>query len=135
MKRIFIDTNILIDFLGEGEKFYTDAAIIVSMADRKEISLLVSSLSFTTAAYILMKYNDHDLVIDKLQKFCSICTITNIGKNDIISALHSGFQDFEDAVQYFSAINNGADIIITRDKKGFKNSEISVLSAQEFLNG
>ena len=61
MKKVFIDTNVLIDFLGEREPFYDAAARIVSRADRKEIELMVSSLSYATASYILMRYNPREL--------------------------------------------------------------------------
>ena len=68
MRKAFIDTNVLIDFLGEREPFYDAAARIVSRADRKEIELMVSSLSYATASYILMRYNPQDLVMENLKK-------------------------------------------------------------------
>ena len=72
MRKVFIDTNVLIDFLGERDPFYTAAARIVSCSDRKEIELMVSSLSYATASYILMRYNPRDLVLEKAEKIHSV---------------------------------------------------------------
>lgn len=67
MKKFFINTNVLIDFLGERDPFYDAAARIVSRADRKEIELMASSLSYATASYILMRYNPRELVMEKMK--------------------------------------------------------------------
>lgn len=117
MKKVFIDTNILIDFLGEREPFYDAAARIVSRADRKEIELLVSSLSYATASYILMRYNSREMVLDKMKKFTPLCTVTGVGMEEVNESLYSAFLDFEDALQYYSALRAGAAVIITRNKK------------------
>ena len=124
MKKVFIDTNVLIDFLGERETFYQPAALIASRADRKEIELMVSSLSYATASYILSRYN----------KFATLCTITSIGADTVTKALYSPFKDFEDALQFNSALEAGAEIIITRNKKDFTQSSLPVLTPTEYLD-
>lgn len=134
MNNIFIDTNVLIDFLGEREQFYNSAALIVSRADRNEICLQVSSLSFATASYILMRFNPRELVVEKLRKFYSICTVTDVGNSVVNQSLNSCFTDFEDALQYYSALDAGAEIIITRNKKDYKLSKIPVLTPDEYLD-
>ena len=118
MKKVFIDTNVLIDFLGERESFYQPAALIASRADRKEIELMVSSLSYATASYI----------------FATLCTITSIGADTVTKALYSPFKDFEDALQFNSALEAGAEIIITRNKKDFTQSSLPVLTPTEYLD-
>lgn len=55
-------------------------------------------------------------------------------ENTIKMSLHSGFKDFEDAIIYFSALNNNIDLIITRNKKDFIKSGLPVLSPEEFLS-
>ena len=133
MKKVFIDTNILIDFLGEREPFYDAAARIVSRADRKEIELLVSSLSYATASYILMRYNPREMVMDKMKKFTPLCTVTGVGMEDVNEALYSVFLDFEDALQYFSALRAEAAVIVTRNKKDFLASALPVYTPDEYL--
>ena len=134
MRKAFIDTNVLIDFLGEREPFYDAAARIVSRADRKEIELMVSSLSYATASYILMRYNPQDLVMEKLKKFTPLCTVTNVGAEEVNLSLYSAFSDFEDALQYHSAWKTGATVIITRNKKDFRSSSLPVYTPDEFLS-
>lgn len=134
MRKAFIDTNVLIDFLGERDPFYDAAARIVSRADRKEIELMVSSLSYATASYILMRYNPQDLVMEKLKKFTPLCTVTNVGAEEVNLSLYSAFSDFEDALQYYSAWKAGATVIITRNKKDFRSSSLPVYTPDEFLS-
>ena len=133
MKKVFIDTNILIDFLGEREPFYDAAARIVSRADRKEIELMVSSLSYATASYILMRYNPRELVMEKMKKFTPLCTVTDVGAEEVNQSLYSAFPDFEDALQYHSALKAGATAIITRNKKDFRLSSLPVYTPDEYL--
>lgn len=133
MKKVFIDTNILIDFLGEREPFYDAAARIVSRADRKEIELLVSSLSYATASYILMRYNPQEMVMNKMKKFTPLCTVTGVGMEEVNESLYSAFLDFEDALQYHSALRAGSAVIITRNKKDFLSSALPVYTPDEYL--
>ena len=133
MKKVFIDTDVLIDFLGEREPFYEAAARIVSRADRKEIELMVSSLSYATASYILMRYNPKEMVIGKMRKFNTLCSVTNVGSLTVESALYSSFSDFEDALQYFSAVESGANIIVTRNIKDFQHVTLPVLTPDKYL--
>lgn len=63
----------------------------------------------------------------------SICELANVDRNVVTQALSSEFLDFEDAMQYFSAKEWGADMIITRNKKDFKNSHIPVYEPMEYL--
>lgn len=134
MKKIFIDTNILIDYLAERSPFYNSAAIIVSLAKNKKIRLLVSPLSFATANYILGKYYHDKDIIDMFRTFTKWCSITTMDPYTTTAAIENPFKDFEDALQYQSAIRSGSDIIVTRNKKDFTESKIPVMEPEECLN-
>lgn len=134
-ERLFLDTNVVIDLLGEREPFYRHAAILASLADKGQLQLVTSSLSFVTTEYVLCQYEDKEVVLDKLRKFKTLTEVATVDEPVIDKALHSGFNDFEDAVQYHSALKSICQIIITRNKKDFKRSEIPVLSPEEFLKG
>lgn len=135
VERLFLDTNVVIDLLGEREPFYRHAAILASLADKGQLQLVTSSLSFVTTEYVLCQYEDKEVVLDKLRKFKTLTEVATVDEPVIDKALHSGFNDFEDAVQYHSALKSICQIIITRNKKDFKRSEIPVLSPEEFLKG
>jgi len=134
MKKVFIDTNIILDLLGERKPFYDSAAKIATLADQKKIILVVSPISFATISYVLAKFENNLTVINKLRKFKIICEICIIDESIIEKGLNFTFKDFEDALQYFSAIDANCEIIITRNGKDFKKSLIPVMSPDEFLN-
>ena len=135
MKRLFIDTNIMLDLLGERHPFYEAAAKLASLSDKKKLVLAVSPLSFATANYVLSKFAKAEVVKEKLRKFNILCEITKMDKDTIEKALNSDFADFEDALQYFGAIESNCDILITRNAKDFKASAIPVMSAEEYVGG
>ncbi len=130
---LFMDTNILIDLLGMRNPFHAAAEQIVSLADQDDVRLVSTALSFVNVDYILKKAGGADLSIEKLRKFKILCTVVPTTDLCVEKALNSNFTNFEDAVQYFSALEAEASLIISRDSKGFKNSAIPVLTAEEFI--
>ena len=135
MEKVFLDANVVIDFLCERGIFYMPAAKIVVKAYNKEIDLCCSSLTFATASYLMGRSKtDTETVFQKLASFCTLCTPTLVDQAVVMEALHSDFTDFEDAMQYFSASHYGADVIITRNKEDFAKSQILCLEPIEYLN-
>lgn len=134
MKRIFLDTNVILDLLGERDPFYDAIAKLTTLADQKKINLIVSPLSFTTVEDVLSKYGSSDSVLKKLRMFKILCEVCVIDDEIIEKGLNSSFKDFEEAVQYFSALQADCSIIITRNAKDFKNSTLPVMTAEEYLN-
>ena len=136
MKKILIDTNIVIDLLSKRKDFYDDAATLFSQADKKQINLTISALTFANTNYILTKLKSAKEAREILRKFKVLVEVVSL--DDKITELawsDETFPDFEDGLQYYSAIENDIDIIITRNKKDFKNSKLPVLTAKEFLAG
>ena len=134
MSRILIDTNIVIDLLSKRERFYDEAADLFSRADKKELVLTISSLTFANTNYILTKLTSAKEAREILRKFKVLVEILSLDDKITELALSDGdFPDFEDGLQYYSAIENRIDVIITRNKKDFKNSKIPILTAKEFL--
>lgn len=136
MSKILIDTNIVIDLLSKREKFYNEAADLFSRADKNQLELTISALTFANTNYILTKLKSAKEAREILRKFKVLVKLLDL--NDKITELalsDENFSDFEDGLQYYSAIENEIDVIITRNKKDFKNSKIPVLTAKEFLAG
>ena len=133
--RLFWDTNVMLDFLGEREPFYLSAAKIATLADKRAIQIVVSSLSYATISYFLTKYYGLEKTKEKLRKFKVISEISALDEVIIEKGLNSNFSDFEDALQYFCAWQSSCDLIITRNGKDFKKSAIPVMSPDEFLSG
>ncbi len=133
MKKIFFDTNIILDLLGERHPFYEPAAKLATLADEKKLLLVVSPLSFATVSYVLSKFEKPAAVKEKLKNFKILIEISVIDETIIEKGLNSNFTDFEDSLQYFSAIQSHCDVLITRNAKDFKTSVIPVMSAAEYL--
>ena len=131
--KLFLDTNVMLDFLGEREPFYISAAKIATLADKRKLKINVSALSFATVSYFLTKFEGLKKTKDKLRKFKVISGICELDELIIEKGLNSDFSDFEDSLQYFSALRTECDIIITRNAKDFKKSQIPVMTPDEFL--
>lgn len=134
MKTLFIDTNIVIDLLAKREPFYEEAAKLFSLADKKKINLIVSSLTFANTNYILSKTTNSVTAREILTKFKVLVTVAALNDKIIELALNDkSFSDFEDGLQYYTAMESEADIIITRNLKDFKSSILPVITAQTYL--
>ena len=133
MKNLFLDTNIILDLLAYRMPFYTESAKLFSLADKKKIKLSVSSLCLADAHYILSKQNPEKEVRKILRKFKVLVTVLPLDDKITDLALNSEFHDFEDAIQYFTAIENELELIITRNQSDFKESKIPVMTAKEFI--
>lgn len=132
-KKLFLDTNVVIDLLGEREPFYDSAAKIATIADKGKIQLIVSALTYSTLYYILSRFEDKEIVKEKIRKFKVIAETSDLTDKIINKGLSSKFSDFEDALQYYCAIKMDCDILITRNVKDFKESNIPVLTPDEYL--
>lgn len=134
MTRLLVDTNIIIDLLSKRDEFYDEAAELFSLADKKELVLAITSLTFANTNYILTKLKSAKESREILRKFKVLVEVLSLDDKITELALSDdSFLDFEDGLQYYSAIENQIDVIITRNKKDFKKSKIPVLSAKEFL--
>ena len=133
---MFIDTNVLIDYLARREKYFEAAALVIQLGQKKKCRLLVSALSFATASFILQAHHKmrHDSIIWKFSEFSKLCNVTPVDSRTIADSIASPFSDFEDAMQYFSAMRENADVIITRNKSDFHAAQIPVYEPLEFLN-
>ncbi|MDR0811743.1 MAG: PIN domain-containing protein [Paludibacter sp.] len=133
MKKVFLDTNIMLDLLGKRYPYFDAIAKIATLAVRGDLLLVVSALSYSTVDYVLEKTEKHEDVIYNLQKFKMISTVSDLNDAVIEKALNSDFEDFEDALQYFCALQSKTEVILTRNSKDFKLSTIPTMTADEFL--
>lgn len=133
MDKILVDTNIVIDLLSKRELFYEEAQELFTLADHKKIKLYISSLTVANTHYLLARNHKLDEARKILIKFKVLAQVLPMDDKIIELALVSDFKDFEDAIQFHTALENNLDIIITRNKKDFKNSILPVFTAKEYL--
>ena len=134
MKKVFIDTNIIVDLLAKREPFYEEAAMLFTLADKQQVNLSVSALTFANTNYILSQSLKPEEVRQILRKMKLIVQVLCINEKIIgLSLNDNDFRDFEDAVQYYTALENDTDIIITRNLKDFQKAKLPVMTAAQFL--
>jgi len=134
MTDLFIDTDVIIDFLLDRKPFSREAAIIFTLIEQKKLRGYSSSLTFSNLYYVLRKIESHNKVISKLDSLSKLVGILKVEEQTIKNALASGFPDFEDSIQYYSAIyNKKIDVIITRNIRDYKKSNIPVMTPGDFL--
>ena len=132
--RVFLDTNIVIDFLSGRKPFAEDAIALFQLADDKEVELLVSDLTIVNTVYILQRLHySMSEIYDSIDDIRSLITIVPIGEGVIDQCLQHRGDDFEDEVQYFSAINAKTDYVVTRNKKDFDFGDEDVLTPKELF--
>ena len=131
--KIFLDTNVLIDYLNKREPFFAEASQVMDLCVSKHVEGVLSSLSVINAAYIMRKAYPKDSLLLKISWLTEKFEVCPINKESIQRAANSRPSDFEDAVQYFSALQANADLIITRDAKGFIDFDLPVMTPEEFL--
>lgn len=132
MTRLFLDTNIVIDLLEKREPFCYDAVKLFTMAYSKKVQLVVSPMTYATASFLLRKHGAEG-VRNLLSNFRQLSRVATVNERNIDDALASQFSDFEDAIQYYTALKAKADVIITRNGKDFSLSKIPVMTAGEYI--
>jgi predicted nucleic acid-binding protein len=137
MMRIFLDTNVLLDLILKREPNYTSIAQICELAFRKGDTLVISGLSIVNAHYIVKKIaqTSESIIRTTLGNICNTCEIVALTPTVTMRSLVSAFLDFEDATQYFCALENDCHVILTYNKKDFVHSTIPILTTAEFLAG
>ena len=133
MDKIFVDTNIVLDLLSKRIKYLPETQILFTLAAQNKIQLYVSTLTFANAHYIMahqMKIRD---ARKKLRKLKSLVHPVAFDERILELTLEASFKDYEDSIQYYSALSCAADILLTRNKKDFKSSDLPVLNAKEYL--
>ena len=133
MTRIFIDSDIILDLLAEREPHYIFAAKLFTLVDLQKITAFTSPIVFANLHYLLKKKTSNSSALKNLRKLKTLINILPVDERVIEQSLNSEFNDFEDAIQYFTAVNNGIKLLITRNKADYKKSKISIADAEEFL--
>ena len=135
MKILFVDTNVLIDFLANRKPFSISAAKLFTLSLSNKVKLYISAVSYNNIYYILRQSLSHKETIRLLKELSELTTIVDVSKKVIEAAIASDFNDFEDAIQFQCALSiNKIDCIITKDIKDYKKSTIRVMSTEEVIS-
>ncbi|MEI8102146.1 MAG: PIN domain-containing protein [Chlorobium sp.] len=134
MKKVLIDTDVILDLFFDREPFSEDAAKVLSLCESREITGFITSVIISNVYYLLRRSSTHEKVIEKLTQLMTITEVLTTDKDVILKALNSNFRDFENALQNYSAEFNGhIDVILTRNIKDYKNSSLGIMTPGNYL--
>jgi predicted nucleic acid-binding protein len=134
MKSVLIDTDVLLDFYLDRKPFSDHSLQLFLKCEQKQCRAYVTPVIVANTYYILRRHATHHFVIERLQVLLNTIHVLAMDQKQVLAALDAKFTDFENALQYFSAVNsNKIDAIITRNIKDFKKSALPVFTPNEFL--
>jgi predicted nucleic acid-binding protein len=134
MEHILIDTDVILDFFFDRQPFSENSSKILALCESKKVVGGVTPVIISNVYYLLRQTAPHEKVIEKLTLLVSFMEILIIDKAAVLQALRSPFKDFEDALQNYSAEQSKkTGIIITRNIKDYKKSNLSVMTPDNYL--
>ena len=131
--KLFLDTNVVIDVIAAREPFVTDSRAIFNLCETGKAEGGISALTLCTVSYVLRKFVTPGTMRTKLREFRNVLTPIDLSVSLLDKAISSSISDFEDAVQFYTAVYSETDYIITRNVKHFPQDNIPVLTPTEFL--
>ena len=131
--KILIDTNVIMDVLVKREHFYVDSARVWTLIRRKFIAGYLSAISINNLYYIVNKLQGRQIAESFVDQTLEDFEIVSLTKSILKQARTLQKKDFEDLIQYFSALHEGCDFLVTRNKKDFPSIGIKIISPGELL--
>jgi len=136
MDHVLIDTDVILDSFFNREPFAEFSTAVLNLCEQNKLFGCTTPVIICNVYYLLSKTAKHQFVIEKIKQLLGIIDIVKMDRNIVLNALNSEFKDFEDALQNFSAVEQGrVNIILTRNIKDFSKSELVVLSPETYLKG
>lgn len=132
--KLFVDSDVVIDFFTDREPHVNPASELFELSETGSIEMYISALSINNIYYIVRKYLGHKKTLEIIESLTEITEIIGTSKKEVLQALKNDFKDFEDSIQYSSALTiKDLDVIITRNIKDYRNSKIAVMTPLNFL--
>ena len=136
--KVLIDTNIIVDVALDRDPFFTQSEQIVRLAELKQIEGYISASTFSDLYYVIRKTKGKDWTLQFLQRMATICQIATVDQVVVSMTLTANFRDFEDAIQYSTAVMSQLDVIVTRNPQDFVGAALQIMTPdaliQELIN-
>ncbi|MEB2783894.1 PIN domain-containing protein [Algoriphagus persicinus] len=132
--KIFLDANVLISVLNKEYPLFPISSRVLSLADRIGMQLYSSPICLAIAFYFSEKKSGADMAKLKIEMLFKKISMTTVDQAICSQTLSNRqVQDFEDGLEYYSALGSDCEVIVTEDLDGFYYSKIPVLSCEGFL--
>ncbi|MEG5033033.1 PIN domain-containing protein [Microcoleus sp. AT3-D2] len=131
--KILIDTNIIVDVALEREPFFSESDRILTFVEEAQIQGYISASTFSDLYYIIRRNRGRDWTLDFLRQLATFCQVATVDNSVISMALTCNFKDFEDAIQYSTAVINRIDAIVTRNPRDFPVTTPRILTPNQLI--
>jgi len=131
--KVLLDTNVIVDVALERQPFFGDSEAVLLFAERLQVEGYISASTFSDLYYIIRREKGRDLTLEFLREISTFCQIAIVNEAVIRMALTANFRDFEDAIQYSSAVVNQLDAIVTRNPQDFPVTTPSILTPEQLI--
>ncbi len=131
--KVLLDTNIIVDVALERQPFFGDSETVLSFVEQGQIEGYISASSFGDLYYIIRKDKGRDLTLEFLRNIITFCQVATVDSTAISMALTVNFRDFEDAIQYSTAVLNHLDAIITRNPRDFTVTTLRIITPNQLI--
>lgn len=134
MKKVLFDANVILDVMLSRKNLYEGSSKAMAFAEKRIVVGFIPITSIPVIFYRIEKQKEKTTAENLLKEFMLHFGIAGADEKTVKDALKAGFEDFEDALVYSVAGNNGMDYLVTRDKKGFKHARgLQIISPEEFV--
>lgn len=132
--KLFLDSDVVIDFFTDRDPHVNAASELFELNNQGSVKLYLSAVSINNIYYIVRRFLGTPKTLEVIEALVEMTEIVGTTKKEIVQALKNNFSDYEDSLQYSSALSvKGIDAIITRNIKDYKNSVIAVMTPLGFL--
>ena len=133
MNKVFVDTEVILDLLARRIPHFHFSAVLFTFAEMKKLELYTTPLIIANTFFILRKQLGNESAKNALRKLRILLHIIDSTESIIDKALNSDFSDFEDAIQYYTALEYGIPVILTRNIRDYKKASIVVQTPESYL--
>lgn len=131
--KILIDTNIIVDVALDREPFFSESDRILTFVEEAQIQGYISASTFSDLYYIIRRDRGRDWTLEFLRQLATFCQVATVDNSVISMALTCNFKDFEDAIQYSTAVINRIDAIVTRNPRDFPVTTPRILTPNQLI--
>ena len=131
--KVFLDANVILDYLTDRQPFADDAESVIEFCASEGNVGKITTLTACNAVYILAKVIGKQLAEEKIKELIDLVGLVGVAPESVSDNLAANHVDFEDSVQLSEAVKWNADVIVTRDKNGFRDSPIPVFTPADFI--
>lgn len=130
---VFIDSDVILDVLLKREPYFAASQTVLGLAESNKLRGYTSTLIVANCFYIIDNQKNQTIARKSIAKLRSILHVLPFSDKEIGESLNSTFNDFEDGIQYYIALNNNIQTIITRNTSDYKDVGSIVMSPTEYL--